>query len=43
MKKSKKPSILEVRGVWAFSPVERIKESKKVYSRKGYKVRNDMD
>ena len=43
MKKSKKPSVMESRGVWTFSPVERIKESKRVYSRKGYKINNDME
>ena len=37
MNKNKKPDIFNTRGIWMFNPVERIKPSKKVYSRKNMK------
>lgn len=40
---SKNEIMLNTRGVWHFNPVTRIKESKKVYSRKGYKISRDME
>lgn len=36
-KKAQKEMNAQKRTTWAFSPVSRVKPSKKVYSRKGYK------
>lgn len=43
MEKPRKPSILQSRGTWIINPVSRVKESKKKYSRKNYKIDKDEE